>query len=100
MQINPVVQNSDVDPAMAWRQSDLLLLALATNNVLRDPRRYKMGSKFGQLFNLLHQMFELVKSAAIGSRKVMKCRTVRARADITRFQAPLSTFFGGGPWIP
>ncbi len=85
---------------MARRDRHLLLLALASHNILRNPRRHKMRPQLRQLLYLLHQMLKLVKPAPVSCRKIMKSRPIRPRTDIADFQAPFTRLLFARPSIP
>src|SRR3989344_592658 len=85
---------------MARSNNNFLNFAFASANVLRNPGRYKICSQLRFLYNLLYDMFELIKGCAFNSRKIMKSRSVLAVAEVAGFQSALGAFFRRCPRLP
>src|SRR5690606_393141 len=100
MQVQPSIEDADVNPAVARRDRGLGGLAGAAHLVLRDPGRHEVGPVAGQLAKLLHEVLELVERWTLAGREVVERAAVAPRPNLAREQATLAGLLGRRPSLP
>ena len=95
-----VLDDADMHPTVAWADDDLLGQADAPHHVLRDPRCDEMRTQMRAFLDLLDDAFDLIVRLAFAGWEVMEGRAVRARSEVTFFQASFRALLLGHPETP
>ena len=76
MQYKLAVDDSDMEPSVAWAHDNFLSFSFAANCVLRYPWANEVRTEFWEFLNLFNNIFELVVGSSFGSGEVVECSTV------------------------